>query len=132
MKESSKGGYKGYTLKQSDTGSTHLVSPTGVKIAIFSYVVGQTMPRISSLVDGLDCGNNYATEEHAIKHIVREYELLTTTTWERYRKSVSEFFSHGGWGAIAAIAAIISAIAAIIAAVVGVDTLNFLGTLVTP
>ena len=68
------------------------------------------MPKIMSLVEGLDCGNNHATQEHAINHIVREYELLTTTMWERFRKNASEFISHGGWRAIAAIVAIIAAV----------------------
>ena len=125
MPDTSETGYKGFVLQPSQqTGSYHLVSPTGVTVAVFQHFMGSTKPGIVSLIDGLDCGqgDDHATEEHAIRHIVDQYERLTTTAWERFRRRISGFFSHGGWGAVAAVAAIIGAVAAIIAATVGILT----------
>ena len=79
---------------------------------------------IVSLIDGLDCGqgDDHATEEHAIRHIVDQYERLTTTAWERFRRRISGFFSHGGWGAVAAVAAIIGAVAATVGILTYINT----------
>ncbi len=119
MQEATESGYKGFMLKEPDqtTGTCHLVSPTGVKVAVFSFSMGGSMPTIRSLVKDLDCGENHPTIEHAIKCIVSRYERMTTTPWERVRRSVSKFLSHGGWGAVAAVAAVIGAVAAIVAAI---------------
>ena len=124
MQEATESGYKGFMLKESDqaTGTCYLVSPTGVKVAVFSFSMGSSMPMIHSLVKDLDCGENHPTSEHAIKHIVSRYERMTTTTWERVRRSVSKFLSHGGWGAVAAVAAVIGAVAAIVAATAAILT----------
>ena len=116
-------GYKGYSLIASgQTGASHLVSPTGVKLAVFKKVFGRKLPEIMPLVDGLDCDENHATEEHAVKYIVDRYEKLTTTGMQRFRKRVSNLFSHGGWGAVAAVASVIAAIAAMVAAAVSILT----------
>ena len=106
-----KTGYKGYVLVEGDrAGSYPLISPSGVRIALFGYTLGTTSPRIMPLVDGLDCGEDHKTEEQAIKHIVRQYELLTTTRMERFRIHLSQAFAHGAWSAIAAVAATIAAV----------------------
>lgn len=106
-------GYKGYILQKRDAGLYDLVSPTGVNLAAFIYTLDDSMPHIQSSVPELDCGEDHATGEHAIKYIVKRYERLTTTRLERFRKKVSGFFSHSMWGAIASIAAIIAAVASI-------------------
>lgn len=62
------------------------------------------------LVHGLDCGEGHDTEEQAIKYIVRQYELLTTTRMERFCIHLSQAFDHGAWSAIAAVAATIAAV----------------------
>ena len=79
------GGYKGYRLVDSDqSGSRHLVSPTGVKVAVFVRYFGRDLPVAHSLVgDDLDCGSGHPTEEHMIRHIVRQYERMQTTHWQR-------------------------------------------------
>ena len=101
-------------LKESDqtTGTCHLVSPTGVKVVVFSFSMGSSMPMIHSLVKDLDCGENHRTIEHAIKHIANRYERMNTTMWERVWRSISKFLSHSGWRAVAAVAAITGAVAA--------------------
>ena len=91
-------------------GSYRLISPSGVRIALFGYTLGTSRPRIMPLVDGLDCGEGHKTEEQAIKHIVHQYELLTTTRMERIRIQLSQAFAHGAWSAIAAVAATIAAV----------------------
>ncbi|MDE0000698.1 MAG: hypothetical protein OXQ89_23405 [Rhodospirillaceae bacterium] len=123
MQEAAETGYRGFALVESgQSGSYHLVSPTGVKVALFSFSIGRSMPSIHSLVKDLDCGEGHPTPEHAIRYIVNHYEQMTTTAWVRVRRSVSKFVSHGGWGAVAAVAAIIGAIAAIVAATAAILT----------
>ena len=125
MEESN--GYKGYRLVDGGTNATHLVAPSGVKLAVFQKVAGRQMPLMKSLVDGLDCGENHKTEEHAVKYMVDRYERLTTTVMERLRKRVCSVFSHGGWGALAAIASVVAAVAAVVAATVSI--LTYINTL---
>ena len=68
------------------------------------------MPKIMPLVEGFDCGEGHKTEEQAIRYIVRQYELLTTTRMERFRSRLSRAFAHGVWSAVAAVAATIAAV----------------------
>ena len=99
-----KGGYKGYRLIESDrAGTSHLVSPTGVRLVVFQRVAGRKLPLMKALVDGLDCGKNHKTLEHAFKYIVDRYEKLTTTKAERFSRRISNSLSHGGWAAVAAV-----------------------------
>ena len=79
------GGYRGYRLVDSNQpGSRHLVSPTGLKVAVFVRYFGHDLPVAQSLVgNDLDCGSAHPTEEHMIRHIVRQYERILTTRWQR-------------------------------------------------
>ena len=107
-------GYKGYTLQDRDKGSRYVVSPTGVRLVIFTTVYGKSLPLITPLIEGLDCCKVHQTEEHAIKYIVKKYELLTTSRIERFRWSASKFLTHSAWVTIASIAAIIAAVASVL------------------
>lgn len=126
-------GYKGHSLVESDDSTSYLVSPTGVRIASFSMYWGEDMPDIQPLIDGLDCGRDHANVEQAIRHIVDQYELMTTTGWERFSKRVYGFFDRGIGVAIVAVAAVVGAIAAIVAAVASILTyLNTLANTIPP
>ena len=77
----------------SDGSTSYLESPTGVRIASFFVPWGEDMPNIEPLIDGLDCGRDHASVEQAIRHIVDQYELMTTTGWERFSKRVYGFLT---------------------------------------
>lgn len=95
-------GYKGYRLVETGrSGSYHLISPTGVRVAGFAYTMAG-FRGVFPIADGLDCGGPHKNEEQAIKYIARQYELLTMTRMQRFRRSVSQAFSHGVWTTIAA------------------------------
>ena len=108
-------GYKGYRLEPGRiSGSYKLVSPIGVVIARFSHTIGNTRPRIITLIEGLEFNQNLPTDEQVVKDIVHNYEILTTTRIERFRNRLSGMFSHGAWSAVAAVAATIAAVVSIL------------------
>lgn len=90
-------------------GLAHLVSPSGVKLAAFRSVYGQTAPIIRLLVDGLVCREDYKTAEHAVKDLVDQHEKPKTRN-EQARRRISGFFTHGSWVAVGAIAVVVTAI----------------------
>ena len=114
--------HNGYSLVNSESTTSVLESPTGVKIASFFTSWGEDMPNIEPLIDGLDCGHDHPTVEHAIRYIVDRYERMTLTRRERFNKRVAVFFSRGVGVAVVALAAVVGAIAAIVAAVASILT----------
>lgn len=92
-----------------DDGQRTWYSPTGVPLAVFQDYMGGEKEYVP-LYDGLEFEGDFASEDDAVKHMIRQYELLTTTRGERFARSVSGVFKHGAWGAIAAAAAILAAV----------------------
>ena len=82
-------GYKGYRLIDAgQPGASHLVSPTGVKLAIFQRYLGDDPTDVVPLVDGLTVGSKHRSEEHMIRHVVDQYERITKDWWQRNIRGV--------------------------------------------